>query len=249
MNTLVKGNDGSITEYNERGNIEYSKNPNGLEVWKKYNENRCIHKIVKYKDGRIEEFNEDGNITYSKNSTGFENWWEYIGDKWIHTKETSGYQSWNVYDENRNILYHNDTCGFGYQCKYAENEDMIYRSYANGEIQVFKYDRHGRCIRKSTKLVDNVEQWEKRYYLGNYFHYKNSKGFKYMKEYDDIGNTIHYRDNKGVEYWHEYNKNGKLTYYKDFNNIEMLKDTGGDNIIYYKVNNKVLYDFRKNKGV
>jgi len=72
-----------IKEYDERGNLIYSKNSYGYEEW--------------------QEFDENNNEIYYKDSFGYEYWTEYDeNNNEIYYKNSDGTEYWYKYDKNDN---------------------------------------------------------------------------------------------------------------------------------------------------
>lgn len=177
-------------EFDDRGNMIYSKDPYGYEEWY--------------------EYDERGNEIHSKDSYGNEAWSEYddCGNE-IHMKNSKGYEWWGEYDERGNLIHSKDPYGYERWYEYDDSGNEIHEKNAEGSDEWREYDERGNMIH--CKHFDGHERWFEYDARGNEIHCRSSEGNEYWREYDERGNEILDRDSEGSLRWYEieYDENGK----------------------------------------
>ena len=94
-------------KYDDRGNLIYSKNSKGFEMWAEYdkNDNIIYYKNSEYGDRYWSKYDDKGNLVYMKDSNGREGWCKYDeNDRRINiTEEESKYIEYNIKIREHNL--------------------------------------------------------------------------------------------------------------------------------------------------
>jgi len=134
----------AVYEYNDFGFLSYTKECDGVESWREYNEvgnligvrstraftSDSIGTLSRVSDGEQEHWDYDarGNNIHYTNMNGVECWVKYdLNNKVQHYLGASGYEEWYVYDANGNQISYQNSDG------REHNTPTIL--YANGQLK------------------------------------------------------------------------------------------------------------------
>lgn len=135
-------------EFDDRGNMIYSKDPYGYEEWGEYDERgNLIHSKDSYGNEAWSEYDDSGNEIHEKNAEGSDEWREYDErGNMIHCKHFDGHERWFEYDARGNEIHCRSSEGNEYWREYDERGNEILDRDSEGSLRWYEieYDENGK---------------------------------------------------------------------------------------------------------
>lgn len=144
----------------------------------------------------------------------------YDGDKTIFIDYTSPRDQYNYYrwdDKGRVIEQVGLCCGVQASFEYDDNDNVIKRTDANGNITSFTYDERGNLL-SQTDPLGNTERFTYEERFNNKTSYVDKNGNNYQYNYDNNGNLVSLIGPIGYANSFTYNDKGWLQTITDANN-------------------------------
>ena len=206
---------------NKKGLLIYYKNSDGVEWTKKYDSNK---NVIYYSDKYITKkyrYNKKNYKTYYFDGES-EYFYRYNKNNQLILEKVGEYKTcytyYKFYPKIKSIEIYDNNCKI-YEKRFNKTSDsiscfdkksdLIYKKTQMEEI-FYKYNEHHQCIYSKDLYGDNLskEIWRKYDNNGNEIEFKDSRGYMYRNEYNDLNQLIFRMNSYGEFVFYIYDEKG-----------------------------------------